>query len=108
MDQQEIGGNIVLTDFNFEPQEITILKKIIGKYAEKIRNITDYAQINVSAKSQEKGKKIMYELNASVKLDSYVAKAESEGFNPLTMVDRMFKKIINEINKKETERKNSN
>ena len=40
MEEQELGGNIALVGFNLDKGEMIVIKKMIGKYAEKIRHFT--------------------------------------------------------------------
>ena len=56
MVERELGGNIVLVNFNLEEQEMIIVKKIVGNYAKKIRNYQDYQEIKLELKTHKKGK----------------------------------------------------
>ena len=100
MAEQTLGGNITLVDFNLDNQEMIILKKIIGNYAKKIRNITDYSELKIVMKTHKKTKAIKYEIKAKLAAGTSEANAETEGYNPFVAINEALRKIEGEIGHK--------
>ena len=77
-----------------------VLKKLIGNYAKKIRNYTDYNELKLEMKSHEKGNNKIFEINALVIFNNERLSAKAEGYNPFVLIDDVLKRLI-----KETEHK---
>ena len=100
MEKQEPKGNIILSGFKLTSEEMTTLNKVIGKYAEKIRNFTDYEELKLEAKTHLKSEKKKYEMKISLRFNQNIATAGSEGFNVFVLTDKLMKKIIQKVENK--------
>ncbi|MFH0978364.1 MAG: hypothetical protein V1837_03615 [Candidatus Woesearchaeota archaeon] len=98
----QLGGNIELTGFSeVDPATLVVLKKIVGNHAKRFSTVAkDFEKLHITLKNvhkQEDSQK--YELHA--KLDaggkSYVA--EITDLNLFFVLDKVLKKIENEISK---------
>ena len=95
--EQELGGNIILDGFELDNQEMIIVKKIVGNYAKKIRNFSDYEELKLTMKSHLKAKNKHFELKVLAIFNGERAVAEGTGRNPFTIIDDAMKKILQEI-----------
>ena len=103
MAEQELGGNIILSGFNIDSGELIIVKKIIGKYGEKIRNVKDYKELKVGLKvhiGPKKTENQKFEFKVRVLFDGDEVFAESQGLNIFVALDEVLKKILNETEHK--------
>ncbi len=100
MVNQELGGNIVLSNFDLDEQEIIIAKKLIGNYAEKIRNFGDYEELKIEMKTHLKGKNKHFEIKALLLYNGNRASAEANNTNPFVAISEILEKILKEIEHK--------
>jgi len=100
MANHELGGNIVLSNFELDEQEMIIAKKLIGNFANKIRNMVEYDELKVEMKTHLKGKNKHFEIKTDLYFKGNVASAESQNINPFVAINEIMKKIL-----KETEHK---
>ncbi len=100
MASEELGGNIILNGFDLDVQEKIIVKKMIGKYAEKIRDKIGYDKIQLTMQKHKEVKTEKYEIQGLVVFGKGRAVAEAEGFNPFMLIDEVMQKIIKEIGNK--------
>jgi len=101
MVERELGGNIVLVNFNLEEQEMIIVKKIVGNYAKKIRNYQDYQEIKLELKTHKKGKgHTKYEILGSILSDTRRINANSQGLNIFVILNETINKLLNETQHK--------
>lgn len=98
MADRELGGNIVLADFDLDEQEMIVIKKLVGNYAKRIRNFTDYEELKLELKSHQKNKdRKKYEIKANLVFKGNRANSEIDGLNPFIMIDKVMKKILAEV-----------
>jgi len=65
MDEKRLGGNIALVGFDkLELSEITIVKKIVGKYVKKLQENGDYKNLKLVLQQHQHGKTFKHEINA--------------------------------------------
>ena len=100
MIDQELGGNIVLSNFDLDNQEMIIIKKIVGNYAEKIRRLRQYKELKIEMRTHLKAKNKNFEINARLEYDGGQAIAEAQGLNPFVLTTEILKKILNEVEHK--------
>ena len=100
MANREFGGNISFEKFDLDPDEISVAKKIVGKYAEKIRNVVAYETIKLEMKSHLKAKNKHFELKGHVLWNGDEALSEAEGTNPFVLINEVMGKILHEIEHK--------
>jgi ribosome-associated translation inhibitor RaiA len=100
MEEQELGGNIALVGFNLDKGEMIVIKKMIGKYAEKIRHFTEYEQLKLEMRIHQKQEKKELELKVLLNFDGKRANAEDRGENPFVLIDSAMKRILAEIEHK--------
>ena len=72
----ELGGNILLAGFSLEPSEMIVVKKIVGHYAKKISEKTDYQDIKITLKKVEKAKSFLHEVSVSAKTGKKILASE--------------------------------
>lgn len=98
MGYRELGGNIVLSNFSLDDREMVVAKKLIGNHAKKIRNACPYNELKLEMKSHKKGKKVIFELKASLETEiNKMYNAEVRGSNAFVLIDNVLKKIREEI-----------
>lgn len=100
MEEQKLGGNIILSRFNLDKEEMIIVKKIVGKYAEKIRHFSDYQELKLEMKTHKKGRNKKFEIRALLTFGSEKATSEETGFNPFLLIDEILKKVLQEVEHK--------
>lgn len=100
MVEQELGGNIVLSNFELDGQEMIIVKKIVGNYAKKIKNFHDYKELKLEMKTSNKGKTKKFEVKGMVIFNGNRATSEATGFNPFVLIDEVLGKILKEVQHK--------
>ncbi len=101
MIREELGGNIVLSNFELDIPEIIIVKKLVGKYAEKIREFIEFQELKLELKEHKKQDKKTYEIKAHIMIDGKGYFSETQGLNVFVCIDESLKKIIEEIKNKE-------
>lgn len=99
MVEKELGGNIVLSDFNLDKQELIVAKKIAGKYAEKIRHFTEYQELKLEMKEHQRERR-KFGIRALLTFDGGKAVAEEEGDNAFVILDEVLRKILAEVEHK--------
>lgn len=97
---EELGGNILLEKFDLDEQEIVVAKKIIGKYAEKIRHVAEYDQIKLEMKVHQKAKNKHYEIKGHVESKVGKAVSEKQDSNPFVAIDEVMAKMLKEMEHK--------
>ena len=97
MASKEFGGNLIFENFDLDPDEISVAKRIVGKYAEKIRNFTAYDAIKLEMKSHLKAKNKHFEVKGHVLWNNGEALSEAEGTNPFVLISEVMEKILHEI-----------
>ena len=100
MVKREFGGNLVFVNFDLDSDELSVAKKIVGKYAEKIRNFVSYETIKLEMKSHLKAKNKHFELKGHVLWNGDEALSEAEGTNPFVLINEVMGKILHEIEHK--------
>lgn len=96
---EELGGNIILSDFNLDKQEMIVAKKMAGKYAEKIRHFTPYQELKLEMKKHQRERR-KFEIRALLTFDGGKAIADEEGDNAFVILDEVLKKILAEVEHK--------
>lgn len=100
MTTEKVGGNIVFEKFDLDSEELVVAKKVVGKYAEKIKNFAEYDEIKLEMKSHSKDKKKHFELKGQVLLEAGKITSQSEGRNPFVLIDEVMGNILQEIEHK--------
>ena len=98
-DTLKLGGDIVLVGFSLEPVEMIVVKKIIGTYAKKIKEKTEYQEIKVTLKKTEKGKSFLHEVNVDVKSSAGLLTSNITNNNLYTALSEALEKIYNQADK---------
>ena len=100
MAENTLGGNIVLSNFDLDDQEMIIVKKLVGNYAKKIKNFHDYEELKIEMKVHNKGKTKKFEIKAHLLFDGNRAVSETVGFNPFVSINEVLEKILQEVQHK--------
>jgi len=100
MKTQELGGNILLQNFDLDGTEMVVVRKLVGKYAEKIRHFTQYDELKLEMKSHKKGKNKQFEIKALLSYDKNLAFSEAQGLNVFVLIDDIMKKVLQEVEQK--------
>jgi hypothetical protein len=100
----ELNGSIVLSNFKLDETELIVAKKIIGNFAEKIRNFQEYKEIKLEMKMHSKQGAKNYEMHAFVEFDGWKATSESRGINPFVLINEVMEKVLNETKHKNIEK----
>ncbi len=100
MGTEDLGGNIKLVKFSLDDDEKIVAKKIIGKYAEKIRNVSSYEELKVEMKESDKGKAKKFELKIHLIVGGKTLTCDGEGHNFFVLLDEVLKKILAETEHK--------
>jgi len=96
----ELGGNIVLENFEIDNQEMIVVKKIIGNYAKKIRYFKEYQELKLEMKTHLKAKNRHFEVKALLTFDNGTASSESQGLNFFVLINEVLEKILQEVKNK--------
>ena len=96
----ELGGNIVLSNFEMDSQEMVVIKKIVGNYAKKIKNFQDYQELKLEMKSSSKGKNKKFEINGLLVFAGDRASSKAVGFNPYMLINEVLDKLLKEAEHK--------
>jgi hypothetical protein len=94
---RELGGNIVLSNFDMDSQEMIVVKKLVGNYAKKINNLHPYEELKLEMKTSNKGKVKRFEIKGMVIFSGNRATSESTGFNPFVSINEVLGKILSEV-----------
>lgn len=94
---EEIGGNIVFEKFDLDSDELLVAKKVVGKYAEKIRNFVEYNEIKLEMRSHLKATNKHFELKGHVLFNGNKVLSEAEGRNPFVLIDEVMAKMLQEV-----------
>ncbi len=100
-EELKLGGNITLSGFSLEPVEMIVVKKIIGNYAKKISEKTDYQDIRVILKKTQKAKTFLHEISVSAKTSKKILAADSVNHNLYTALSEALNKIYSQAEHKE-------
>ena len=93
----ELGGNIILSNFELDNQEMIVVNKLVGNYAEKIRHFQEYQQLKLEMKTHLKAKNRHFEINALLSYNGKTASSEAQGTNPFVLISQIMEKILNEV-----------
>ena len=97
---QELGGNITLSGFNLDGSEMVVIRKMVGHYAEKIRNVREYQSLELEMKTHKKINKREFEINAHIVFDGFVVSSEVRNENSFNAIDAVLKKCLSEVQHK--------
>ncbi len=97
---EDLGGNIKLVRFSLVDEEKIVAKKVIGRYAEKIRNISNYDELKLEMKVSDKRKSKKFEIKVHLLVDGKTLTSEREGFNFFVLLDEVMRKILAEAEHK--------
>jgi ribosome-associated translation inhibitor RaiA len=97
MGKNKFEGTILLERFELNDEEMLVAKNIVGKYAEKINNITDSVQIKLEMKVHQKDKNKHFEIKGRVDHKDGKATSEKQDSNPFVAIDGVMEKLLNEI-----------
>ena len=97
---QELGGNITLSGFDMDGSEMVIVRKMVGHYASKIRNVREYKSLELESKTHKKLKKREFEIRAHIVFDGFFVSSELRGENPFNTIDLVLKKCLSETEHK--------
>ena|SRR3989344_1604985 len=98
----ELGGNIKLVGFkDLDPSQLIVVKKMIGTYAKKISQSTEFQELSLHLKAihknPEKESNVKYELQAKVIIDGKPYNSEITDFNLFYAMDRVLTKLIDSL-----------
>jgi len=95
-------NKIVLEKFNcLDKEEIIVAKKIIEKYAQKIKKFTDYKQIKIEIKAHSKINLKNFEVIGHIEYAHGKTSSERQDKNPFVAIDFVMEKMLKEIQHKE-------
>jgi ribosome-associated translation inhibitor RaiA len=101
-DTLALGGNIELTGFSeLEPAVMVVVKKIVGNYTKRLGTLVDnFERLHITIKTvHHKEKSEKYEFHARVDATGKQYAAEETDFNLFFALDKVLKKLENEISK---------
>ena len=90
----------MLENFELDSQEMVVIRKMAGKYAEKIRNFCDYQALKINMKRHGKTQNATFEISALCTFDDMNVASESGGKNPFVLIDDVLKKLLQEVEHK--------
>jgi len=94
----ELQGNILLEKFELDDEEMLVARNLVGKYAEKIKRVTEYQQIKLEMRVHQKGKNKHFEIKAHLDYSRGRAVSENQDTNPFVAIDAVMEKLLNEVN----------
>jgi ribosome-associated translation inhibitor RaiA len=98
MGTNEQDNKILLEKFDLDDNEMIIAKKLINKYAEKIKRLVEYNQIKLEMKVHQKNKNKHFEIKGRVDFKKGKAMSEKQDPNPFVAIDGVMEKLVSEIN----------
>ncbi len=100
-EELKLGGDITLSGFSLEPVEMIVVKKIIGNYAKKISEKTNYQYIKVILKRTRKANYFLHEISVSAKTENGIIAAGSMNNNLYTALSEALEKAYSQAEHKE-------
>ena len=97
---QELGGNITLSGFNLDGSDMVIIRKMVGHYADKIRNVREYKSLGLEMKTHKKLNRRDFEICAHIVFDGFLVSSKSRGDNPFNVIGLVLKKCLSEAEHK--------
>ena len=94
---ENANGEILLERFDLDGPEMAEAQTIVDKYAERIKNLTDYTQIKLEMKVHPKGKNRHFEIKGHVMYKNGKAVSEETDMNPFVAIDKVMNKMFGEI-----------
>lgn len=99
--EEKLGGDITLSGFNLEPIEMVVIKKIIGTYAKKISEKTDYNELKVTLKQTQKEKYFLHEIKAFAETKHGILTSNSENKSLYSALSEALDKIYSQAEHKD-------
>ncbi len=100
-EELKLGGNIVLVGFSLDSAEMIIVKKIVGHYAKKISEKTEYSQIKVTLKQSQKQQSVLHKIDVNVETSEGVLTSDKEDRNLYSGLSGALEKAYNQATHKE-------
>ncbi len=97
---EELGGNILLEKFELDSDEMIVAKKLVGKYAEKIKHIVNYRELKLEMRVHKKVKNNHFEIRGQILFDGGKVTSEKQDTNPFVAIDTVLSKLHTEIEHK--------
>jgi ribosome-associated translation inhibitor RaiA len=97
----KLGGNIVLAGFSLDPAEMIIVKKIVGHYAKKISEKTEYREIKITLKQTQKQQSFLHKIDAKIETQSETLTSEVEERNLYSGLSDALENVYNQAVHKE-------
>jgi ribosome-associated translation inhibitor RaiA len=96
----KLGGNIVLAGFSLDPAEMIVVKKIVGNYAKRISEKTDYTEIKIRLKQSHKIKSFLHSVNVDVSTSKGILTSSTEDKNLYSGLSTALEKIYSQAEHK--------
>ena len=92
----KLGGNIVLVGFSLDPAEMIIVKKIVGHYAKKISEQTEYSELKITLKQSQKQQSFLHEISVRVTTNKDILKTDKQDKNIYSGLSDALENIYNQ------------
>jgi ribosome-associated translation inhibitor RaiA len=96
----KLGGNIVLAGFSLDPAEMIVVKKIVGNYAKRINEKTEYKEIKIRLKQAQKIKSFLHSINVEVYTNKGILTSSTEDKNLYSGLSAALEKIYSQAEHK--------
>jgi len=94
-------GKVLLTGFELENEEKSIVNQTVERYLRKIEEKTSYQELKLNLKQSEHGKAFMHEIQGSMITGKKRITSKATGYNLYKVLSEVLEKILNEIEHKE-------
>jgi ribosome-associated translation inhibitor RaiA len=97
----KLGGNIVLAGFSLDPVEMIVVKKIVGHYAKKISEQTEYNEIKITLKQSQKQQSFLHEFSVNVTTNKGTITSSKQDKNIYSGLSDVLENIYNQAKHEE-------
>jgi len=97
---EKTSGRVLLAGFELEEAERAICDNIIKNYSHKINERAEFENIKIRLRKSSKGKKVLNEIEASLKAQGQIFTARMTDFNLFSALADAMEKLLNELTHK--------
>ncbi|MFH0831755.1 MAG: hypothetical protein V1886_02720 [archaeon] len=96
---KQLGGNISLINFDLDPMQAAVVRKVVGNYVKRLGEIVEYKELKIRLRKHEHGKSTLNEIDANAYIiheKEVTLNASASGYNLYSALAEVLEKIIAE------------
>lgn len=96
---RQLGGNISLVNFDLDPMQAAVVRKLVGNYVKRLGEITEYKELKIRLRKHEHGKSVLHEIDANAYIihgKEVTLNANSSNYNLYSALAEVLDKVIAE------------